>query len=124
MKISLFRLACLDLIRSHRMNAQFVRIVFLIWLGWYLTGPVVETFDFWDTPQEEMADVASSIDGALVWAAAAICLAILVSRELCRCCSYLTEAGLLELSLIWVPLVDPSATEPGSVLTGSTPLRI
>jgi len=106
------------------MSAQFVRIVFLIWLGWYLTGPVVETFDFWDTPQEEMADIASSVDGALVWAAAAICLAILVSRELCRCCSYLTEAGLLELSLIWVPLVDPSATEPWSVLTGSTPLRI
>ena len=106
------------------MSAQFVRIVFLIWLGWYLTGPVVETFDFWDTPQEEMADIASSIDGALVWAAAAICLAILVSRELCRCCSYLTEAGLLDLrSLILFQLEDCSATEP-SILTGSTPLRI
>src|SRR2546428_565535 len=79
------------------MSAPFVRIVFVIWLGWYLAGPLAETFDFWDTPQEEMADLASSVDGALVWAAAAICLAILVSRQFCKCCSYLAEAGLLDL---------------------------
>src|SRR5438093_7159121 len=36
--LSLSRLPCLDLIRSHRMNAQFVRTVFVIWLGWYLAG--------------------------------------------------------------------------------------
>ena len=67
----------------------------------------METFDFWDTPQEEMGDIASSVDGALVWAAAAICLAILVSRQFCKCCSYLTEAGLLDLvSLILAPLAS------------------
>src|SRR5439155_19585710 len=99
------------------MSAHFFRIVFVIWLGWYLTGPLAETFDFWDTPQEEMGDLASSLDGALVWAAAAICLAIVVSRQFCKCCSYLAEAGLLDLlSLILVPLVDLSATEPGSIL--------
>src|SRR5262245_59212200 len=107
------------------MSAHFFRILFLIWLGWYITGPLAETFDFWDTPQEEMSDLASSLDGALVWAAAAICLAILVSREFCKCCSYLAEAGLLDvLSQIVVPLVELSATEPGSILVGSTPLRI
>ena len=107
------------------MSAPFVRIVFVFWLGWYLTGPLAETFDFWDTPQEEMTDLASSVDGALVWAAAAICLAILVSRQFCKCCSYLAEAGLLDLlSLIFVPLVDLSATERGPLLTGSIPLRI
>ena len=58
-------------------------------------------------------------------AAAAICLAILVSRQFCKCCSYLAEAGLLDLlSLIFVPLVDLSATERGPLLTGSIPLRI
>ncbi len=107
------------------MSAHFFRIVFVIWLGWYLTGPLAETFDFWDTPQEEMTDLASSVDGALVWAAAAICLAILVSRQFCKCCSYLAEAGLLDLLfLIFVPLVDLSATERVSILPGSTPLRI
>ena len=107
------------------MSAPFVRIVFVIWLGWYLTGPLAETFDFWDTPQEEMTDLASSVDGALVWAAAAICLAILVSRQFCKCCSYLAEAGLLDLlSLIFVRLPDLSATERGPLLTGSIPLRI
>ncbi len=107
------------------MSAPFVRIVFVIWLGWYLTGPLAETFDFWDTPQEEMTDLASSVDGALVWAAAAICLAILVSRQFCKCCSYLAEAGLLDLlSLIFVPLTDLSTTVVGSIIAGSTPLRI
>jgi len=107
------------------MSAHFFRIVFVIWLGWYLTGPLAETFDFWDTPQEEMGDLASSLDGALVWAAAAICLAILVSRQFCKCCSYLAEAGLLDLlSLIFVPLTDLSTTEVGSIIAGSTPLRI
>src|SRR5207248_3121202 len=107
------------------MSAPFVRIVFVIWLGWYLTGPLAETFDFWDTPQEEIADLASPVDGALVWAAAAICLAILVSRQFCKCCSDLAEAGLLDLlSLIFVPIVDLSATERGPLLTASLPLRI
>src|SRR5881296_830170 len=107
------------------MSAPFVRIVFVIWLGWYLTGPLAETFDFWDTPQEEMTDIASSVDGTLVWAAAAICLAILISRQFCKCCSYLAEAGLSDLLfLILLPLVDASAAEPGSILAASTPLRI
>src|SRR5438093_12922653 len=106
------------------MSAPFVRIVFVIWLGWYLTGPLAETFDFWDTPQEEMADLASSVDGALVWAAATICLAILVSRQFCKCCSYLAEAVLLDLlSRILVPLPELSTTEVGSIIAGCNPLR-
>ena len=109
------------------MSREFVRIVFAIWLCWYLTGPLAETFDFWDTPQEEMGDVASSVDGALVWAAAAICFAILVSRRFRNCCSYLAEVRLLDL-LPYLSLtlpVDLSVTEPGPIFLDESPqLRI
>ena len=108
------------------MSREFGRIVFAIWLCWYLTGPLAETFDFWDTPQEEMGDIASSIDGALVWAAAAICVAILVSRQFRNCCSYLAEVRLLDLpsSLILTLPVDLSVTEPQPIFLEPPQLRI
>lgn len=108
------------------MSREFVRIVFAIWLCWYLTGPLAETFDFWDTPQEEMGDIASSVDGALVWAAAAICVAILLSRQFRNCCSYLAELRLLDLpaSLILTLPKDLSVTEPERIFLESSQFRI
>src|SRR5439155_5304472 len=74
------------------MSRQFLRGLFLLCLCCYLAGPLFETFDFWDTPQEEMADIASSATGVLIWAAAGVCLAILLIRQLCRWCSRLDAA--------------------------------
>ncbi len=108
------------------MSREFVRIVFAIWLCWYLTGPLAETFDFWDTPQEEMGDIASSVDGALVWAAAAICVAILLSRQFRNCCTYLAEVRLLDLppSPMFTLPVDLSLPEGGPIFLESPQLRI
>ena len=66
------------------MSRQFLRVVFLIWLCCYLAGPVFETFDFWDTPQEEMGDIASSACGVLIWAAAGLCVAVFVFQRFCK----------------------------------------
>ncbi len=33
---------------------------FLLWLGWYLSGPLFETLDYWDAPQEEVRDIMPS----------------------------------------------------------------
>jgi len=33
------------------MKRSAAKLFVLLWLGWYLSGPVAETIDFWDTPQ-------------------------------------------------------------------------
>src|SRR5262249_44686383 len=66
------------------MSRRSLQILFLTWLCWYLAGPLFETFDSWDTPQEELADIASSESGSLVWAAAGICIAVLLFQHLCK----------------------------------------
>src|SRR5258706_2015965 len=71
------------------MSQQFRRALFLIWLFCYLAGPLFETFDFWDMPQEEMSDIASSACGALIWAAAGLCITVFAFRQFCKCFSRL-----------------------------------
>ena len=39
------------------MSRHFSQFLFLFWLCLYLTGPIVETFDYWDSPREEMSDM-------------------------------------------------------------------
>src|SRR5262245_63914829 len=75
------------------MSGRSLRVLFLIWLCWYLAGPLFETFDFWDTPQEELLDIASSTSGALIWAAAEVCLAVLLLRQLCKYSRGLARIG-------------------------------
>jgi hypothetical protein len=106
------------------MSGRSLRVLFLIWLCWYLTGPLFETFDFWDTPQEEMADIASSTAGVLIWAAAAVCVGIWLSRHLCRCCKGLTGLGLNVLLLQSFDLrryLPPAEPIP---LLDTSPLRL
>ena len=104
------------------MSRKFLRILFLIWLGWYLAGPVIETFDSWDNANEEMLDIASSVCGALVWAAALVCLAIVLLRELLKHSSYLA-IGIKPASQSVNFRKEPSSEEFGFILA-SPPLRI
>src|SRR5215470_8948579 len=64
-----------------------LRIVVLLWLGWYTSGPLCETIDFWDTPQEEMRDVMCSAGGAATLVAGIFCLGILLFRKWRERCS-------------------------------------
>ena len=105
------------------MKRGTVKVFFLLWFGWYLSGPVAEMIDFWDPPTEEMRDVQRNVGGAIVLVAAAVCIGILLlrkSRALFR-----QIAGLIRQlfsHLTWSPSVCPPLTL--SVLTHSPPLLL
>ncbi len=110
--------------RMSTMSRQFLRVVFLIWLCWYLAGPLFETFDFWDTPQEEMGDIASSESGVLIWAAAGLCVAVFVFQQFCRCfgCSAVFRVNLLSLLSLKLPSYLTAAESIPALDT--SPLRL
>lgn len=58
------------------MQRRAFRILLLFWLGWYLSGPMAEMVDFWDTPPQEIHDIARAGGGmvALIGTALAIVL--------------------------------------------------
>jgi hypothetical protein len=64
------------------MKRQVIRILALLWLGWYFSGPLAAAFDFWDSPQEEMKDIARDAGGGVTLLAAAICIGIAQARKL------------------------------------------
>ena len=66
------------------MKERAIRILVLLWLGWYLSGPVCEALDFWDTSQDELQDIVFHASGALVLVAAVFCAANLLSYKLRR----------------------------------------
>jgi hypothetical protein len=66
-----------------------IKLIALLWLGWYLSGPLCETFDFWDSPEQEIGDVARSTGGIATLIAAVACFGIALFRKLCeRCLSF------------------------------------
>ena len=69
------------------MTRRALRILILLWLGWYLSGPLCETIDFWDTPPEEMRDVMRSAGGAATLVAAIFCFGMLLFRKWRERCS-------------------------------------
>jgi len=98
------------------MSRQCLRVVFLIWLCCYLAGPVFETFDFWETPQEEMGDIASSACGVLIWAAAGLCVAVFVFQQFCNCFGCLAAFP--------VNLLSPMSFTFPSYLTAAEPIPV
>ena len=73
--------------KSKKRRCRPAAILILLWIGWYLSGPLAETFDFWDSPKEELADVVRSAGGfvALLGAAAAVSLA--KARKVSQLCA-------------------------------------
>ena len=105
-------------------DSRSLRIVFVIWLLCYLAGPLVETFDDWDTPLEEMTDIATSAGGVLIWAAAGVCAAIALLREFCKHCR---ESAILSLKAPLLLLRFDLAFAPVSLpvpLFDASPLRL
>src|SRR5262245_15016924 len=74
-------------------------LIFL-WLGWYLSGPIVETIDTWDSPQNEMQDVLFNAGGAITL----IALALLRRRPLHQVLRYLVLAFVRVSYRIQLPL--------------------
>jgi len=107
------------------MKRRAIKFLVLLWLGWYLSGPVAETIDFWDPPTEEMHDVLRNAGGAVVLVAAAVCIGIVLLRRLREGFGYLAEAfrqHFLPLTFTTtgcLPLTLPIATHSPPI-----PLRI
>lgn len=89
------------------MKRRVARILVLLWFGWYLTGPLCETVDFWDTPREEMHDVIFHAGGGATLVAAVLCFGAIVFRKLRERCSRVarTVLGCIESSI--PPLLQP-----------------
>jgi hypothetical protein len=61
------------------------RGLIFLWLGWYLSGPIVESIDTWESPQNEMQDVLFNAGGALTL----LVLAVLCRRSVHQVLGYL-----------------------------------
>lgn len=79
------------------MKRRAARILVLLWFGWYLTGPLCETIDFWDTPREEMHDVMFHAGGGVTLLAAVLCFGMVVFRKLRERCSNIARAMRLRI---------------------------
>ena len=104
------------------MNPRVLRVVFFLWLCWYLSGSLFEAIDSWDTTQQEMGDI-EWYTGVLTLAAAGLCVGIFLFRQFCARCSYLARVALGELSLLFI-LPVPSPFIESRPVAGVRPLRI
>jgi hypothetical protein len=57
------------------MKGRGLRLIILLWFGWYLSGPICETVDHWDGPRQEVNDIFFHAGGGLVVLAAAALVA-------------------------------------------------
>jgi hypothetical protein len=64
------------------MRRRALRILVLLWLGWYLTGPLAEMVDFWDTPPQEMHDIARGAGGMVALMGTALAIVLSQIRKL------------------------------------------
>ncbi|HET7213458.1 MAG TPA: hypothetical protein VFL79_07720 [Terriglobia bacterium] len=64
------------------MKGQILRIFVLLWLAWYVWGPLDPVFDYWDTPRQTMSDMERSANGTVVLIAGVFVFASLQVRKL------------------------------------------
>jgi hypothetical protein len=88
------------------MRVRALRIVILLWMGWYLTGPLAETVDRWDGPRQEIHDILFNAGGGVTLVACAFSLAVLQARKLRERCSQ--PLGTNRLQPFIVALLLPS----------------
>ena len=59
-----------------------LRILVLLWLAWYVWGPIDPAVDWWDTPRQTMADMVRAAGGVVVLMGSGFAIALLQSRKL------------------------------------------
>lgn len=64
------------------MRTRALRIAILLWLGWYLWGPVDQVVDFWDTPRQQLCDMVRAAGGVVVLMGAGVAVARMQTRKL------------------------------------------
>lgn len=102
------------------MRRRAIHVFFLLWLGWYVSGPLFETIDCWDSPREEISDVARSAGGAGTLIAVLVSFGIALFRRLRERGSCLAvRRGEAPLSVIFA--APEPATAGASALAHSPP---
>jgi len=61
-------------------------MIVLLWIGWYVSGPIAETIDRWDTPHQELHDILFNAGGRVTLVACAFALIILQAKKLRDSC--------------------------------------
>lgn len=64
------------------MKQRFLRIVVLLWIGWYVVGPAAETFDHGNGPSHEAHDILFNAGGGVTLLACAFAMVICEARKL------------------------------------------
>ena len=89
----------------HRMKRRGIKLLAVLWLVWYLSGPLFETIDSWDSPQEEIGDIIRSAGGAVTLIAVVVYFGMVSFRKLRERCLYLARA----VERLFVPVTcEPS----------------
>lgn len=104
------------------MRKRALKLLVFVLLGWYLSGPLFEAVDVWDSPREELQDITRSAGGYVTLVAAVVCFAIVLLQKLrdrCRCVattlfrySFSVAFYRLTLSPLKAPLGTPSPPLP------------
>ncbi len=64
------------------MKGRILRILVLLWLAWYIWGPLDPVVDYWDSPRQTLSDMERQANGTVVLVAAAFAFAPLQVRKL------------------------------------------
>ena len=104
------------------MRKRALRVLVFVLLGWYLSGPLFEAVDVWDSPREELKDITRSAGGYVTLVAVVICFGIVLFerlRDRCRCTattvfrhSLPAASHRLTFALLDAPLTTPSPPLP------------
>lgn len=108
------------------MKRRVIKILVLIWLGWYLTGPVCETFDFWDPPRAEVDDIKHNAGGYVTLVAAIFCFVIVLIRKWRERSSFLPGVlrGCFLPLIFYLPIFTVPAAPASSHSPPLLPLRV
>ena len=82
----LTRVLCLGYILGV-VKRRLLRMIVLLWIGWYVTGPLAETLDHWDGPHQEIHDILFNAGGGVTLIACAFSLVVLQARKLKESCA-------------------------------------
>jgi len=102
-----------------------LRIIVLLWIGWYAVGPAAETFDHSNGPRHEAHDILFNAGGGVTLIACAFCLIIFQARKLRERYSLprnAVRAGIVASAL--GPVFFVPRLLPASIHSPPTPLRI
>jgi hypothetical protein len=85
------------------MRRRALRIIILLWLGWYLAGPLAEVVDRWDGPRQEIHDIDFNLGGGATLVAAVFCFAVFWIRKLRERCTDLARTFCRQLPSLRLP---------------------